>query len=232
MAERINQTLVEAARAASHHAGLETTFWEDALRDAAFKYKIMFHSATGTSPHHLWYGTTPDISALFTFGQLGTAPNYAPKSKLAARADPVRYMYAHSLTDITVFNLRTSRYQRLRCIDFKPYKKAADPAHSTRCAFSAFSRHIPTTITTTTPPPRTYAQAKKYPDNHLWEAAHNKELDAIDNKKVVIWNTATPPTKPISLTMSYRYKRDDVGNITERKARCAVRGDKMIPYIH
>ena len=128
----------------------------------------------------MWYGTIPHITTLFTFGQLGTAPVYAPKTKLAARADPVRYMYANDLSNITVFNLKTLRYQRLRCLDFKPYYRATDPAYHTQHAFSTFSTTIPHTISNTTPAPRTHAQAKQYPDSHLWSKAHNSELEALD----------------------------------------------------
>ena len=39
-------------------------------------------------------------------------------------------------------------------------------------------------------------------------------------------------TKPIPLTMGYRYKRNDQAEITERKARCSARGDEMILHIH
>ena len=73
-----------------------------------------------------------------------------------------------------------------------------------------------------------HGQARNYPDAHLWKKAHDKELDNLDNNKVVIW---LPPkqipnqTKPIPLTIGYRYKRNDPGEITERKARCSARGD-------
>ena len=38
--------------------------------------------------------------------------------------------------------------------------------------------------------------------------------------------------QPIPLTMVYRYKRDSMGQIVKGRARCAVRGNKIIPYIH
>ena len=56
LAGRINQTLVNAARANLQHANLPTPHWEDAVRDAAFKYNIMPHSATGQPPYTQWYG--------------------------------------------------------------------------------------------------------------------------------------------------------------------------------
>lgn len=43
LAERINQTLMQAARANLHHAQLPETYWEDAIRDAAYKYNMMYH---------------------------------------------------------------------------------------------------------------------------------------------------------------------------------------------
>ena len=37
IAERLNATLVSAARSALFHSSLAPAFWEDALRDASFK---------------------------------------------------------------------------------------------------------------------------------------------------------------------------------------------------
>ena len=115
MAELINQTLVIVARASLHHAKLGDTFWEDAIRDFAFNYNIMTHSALDISPHRLWNGAPTQRTGLFTFGQLGIIPIYGLKIKIFPRADPARYMFAQTLTEIIVFNLRTLHYQRLQC---------------------------------------------------------------------------------------------------------------------
>lgn len=110
IAERLNRTIMEAVRALLHTAKLDDTHWEDAARDTIFKYNLMHHATTKTSPYQLWYKAQPAIKRLFTFGQLGTIPVYAPKKKLDSRAEPARYMYATSLTHVMIltFEQRTS----------------------------------------------------------------------------------------------------------------------------
>ena len=135
MAERINQTLLNAARASLHHASLDDTFWEDAIRDAAYKYNLMHHLAIDASPYSLWHATTPRPSSLYIFGQLGTNPVHQPKTKLQPRAHPARYMYGVSDTLITVLNLRSNAYQQIRATAFRPYDARHDPPRTTRSPF-------------------------------------------------------------------------------------------------
>ena len=111
LAEKINLTLMNAARANLHHATLPTPSWEDAVRDAAFKYNIMPHSATavaecglmlyaivcmadvpGHPPYTQWHVQPLKTCRLLTFGEIGTLPLLRPK-KLDPRGTPVRYMY-------------------------------------------------------------------------------------------------------------------------------------------
>ncbi|CDF34776.1 unnamed protein product [Chondrus crispus] len=51
IAERINSTLMNSARAAPHHSSLPKTHWEDAVRDAAFKYNNILHHGINTLPY-------------------------------------------------------------------------------------------------------------------------------------------------------------------------------------
>ena len=46
---------MNAARANLHHANLPEAYWEDAVRDAAYKYNIIPHGATVQAPTP--YGT-------------------------------------------------------------------------------------------------------------------------------------------------------------------------------
>ena len=143
-------------------------------------------------------------------------------------------MYPISPTEIAILNLRTNSYQKLRSIDFRPYNRSTDPVYHLRHAFYTFTP-TPLMITKTTPAPSSLSQAGKFPDAAQWAKAHNKELHSLDNKHIIKWISSPPSAthpKPIALTMAYKYKRDDSGKILERKARCAVRGDRMIPNLH
>lgn len=83
--------------------------------------------------------------------------------------------------------------------------------------------------------PPNYAAARKYPDAQQWTAAHHSKLDALDTLGAIKW---TPPSsilknvKPLPLTMSYIYKRDNNNSIIRRKSRESVRGDLMKPQVH
>ena len=197
------------------------------MRDVAYKYNIMLHSSLNTSPHIRWHGTPPQLTKLFTFGKLGTVPVYSRKSKLQPRADPARYIFPQDHANITILNLRTLRYQRLRCIDFRPYNKNQDPVYQTRHAFAIAHHPIPNSISHTTCPPRSLAQARSYPDSALWAKAHNAELDSLDQNGVILWKNhrALPHQKPISLTMTYKIQtqRFWYSHGTQGSVRCPWR---------
>ena len=72
LTERINQTLINAARANLHHAKLPTPYWEDAVRDTAFTYNIIPHSTTGKPPYTQWHGQSIETCRLLTFGEIST----------------------------------------------------------------------------------------------------------------------------------------------------------------
>ena len=239
IAERINATLITAARAALHHSKLPLTFWEDAVRGAAFKYNCTRHSATKQVPFTEWFGTPPAMKHVYIFGQLGTTPRLTDKNTLAklhSRADPCRYLFPSNETSITILNMKTNRAERARAIDFIPYDSQTDPAATTSAAFKSFTMHTtPKLVNTTTHAPKTHGQAKRYPDAALWAEAHDNELNHIDDQNIINWipDSEVPKgTRLIPLTMTYRYKRDERGTIISRKARCSIRGDQMQANIH
>ena len=113
LAERINQSIMNAARANLKHANLPPYYWEDAVKDAAYKYNIISPTSTGSTPYELWHGTTARPAQLLTFGQLGTIPAYKHKTKLQARAITVRYVYAYTPNHLTVQDIQSQRYHQI-----------------------------------------------------------------------------------------------------------------------
>lgn len=99
---------------------------------------------------------------------------------------------------------------------------------------SAFTRKVPTIITGTTPAPASRAQAAKYLDSRQWAEAIDQELVKIDERGTIRWipTDQKPPTKPIPLTLSFNYKRDENESIEERKARDSIRADIMQPNVY
>lgn len=95
LAERINRTIMNSARAALAHSKLPAGYWQDAVMDAVFKYNITYHHSIQNIPYTLWHGSTPKIAQRHIFGELGSIPiSKGPKTKLQLRAHPERYMYA------------------------------------------------------------------------------------------------------------------------------------------
>ncbi|HEV7738404.1 MAG TPA: DDE-type integrase/transposase/recombinase, partial [Chlamydiales bacterium] len=71
MAERANRTVVQAAKAMLHSAGLSYGFWERAVETAVFaRNRSPTQSLTYKTPYELLFGRAPDISYMRVFGCL------------------------------------------------------------------------------------------------------------------------------------------------------------------
>ena len=236
LAERFNGTLLAAVRSTLHHAKLPDEYWEDAARYTIFKYNITRHNSTGSLPYTTWFGPPP-ITQLYAFGQLGSIPHVTSETrrkKLDDRGFISRYMYDTYPTHIVVLELATGKYSKIRTANFRPYSRRTDPNTSTINIFKCYTPHrTPSKITSTTLPPKSRKQAQKYPDAIQCADAHNIELEKLDNMKAIKWLPPEQlPEKLIPLKMTYRYKRDTAGNITERKVRRAVRGERMHLFLY
>ena len=167
IAERINGTLMNSARAALHHSGLPKTHWEDAVRDAAFKYNNNLHHAINALPNTTWSNAAPKVPQVLLFGQLGTIPELANRkhiSKIAPRATPARYLHAIDEQHIMVLETETYKPRRVRCVNFWTYHSTTDPAATCMHAWKVFTPHrTPTRVTRTTPAQAGTSQAKNIP---------------------------------------------------------------------
>ena len=208
IAERVNRTIMNAARAFLHHSGLPEHHWEDAIKDAAFKYSHTLHLGTGQIPSTLWHAHKPNITKYMIFGQLGHVPHITGKTlvrKLHPRALTVRYLIPTDPKHVMVINMGDGKMRRVRSVDFRPYHKEMDPNHNVKVLFKAFTpKPTPTEITATSPAPMHHGQAKNYPDAKPWALAHNSELDNLEKNKVITWipsQKLPPGTKPIPLSM-------------------------------
>ncbi len=70
VAERLNRTLVESARAMLSHSNLPNRFWAEAVSTAAYLRNRTTTSANEEqlTPYEKWHGHKPDISNLKVFG--------------------------------------------------------------------------------------------------------------------------------------------------------------------
>ena len=66
MLERLNQTLVEAAKSMLSHAGLCNAYWAEAVATATYLHNRMVSVAlqSGQTHCHLWFGKRPNLKHL------------------------------------------------------------------------------------------------------------------------------------------------------------------------
>jgi transposase InsO family protein len=69
MAERPNRTILEAAEAMRHHAGLPAPFWGDAVTTSVYLYNRFPHSSINyVTPFEMWHGYKPNLRHVRVFG--------------------------------------------------------------------------------------------------------------------------------------------------------------------
>ena len=70
MSERLNRTLVEAARSMLSHADLSNTCWAEAVATATYLHSRMVSVAleSGQTPYQLRFGEKPNLKHLRVFG--------------------------------------------------------------------------------------------------------------------------------------------------------------------
>ena len=95
VAERMNRTLIESARAMISHAGLTNNYWAEAIATAAYLRNRTTTSALkeAMTPYEMWYERKPDISHLKVFGCVAYA--HIPDSerrKLDKKAEKLRFV--------------------------------------------------------------------------------------------------------------------------------------------
>ena len=75
VAERMNRTLMESARAMMSYSGLSEEYWAEAVATAAYVRNRSASSAlkNDETPYERWYGKKPDISHLRVFGCIAYA---------------------------------------------------------------------------------------------------------------------------------------------------------------
>ena len=68
--ERLNCTLIEAARSLLSHAGLGNAYWAEAVATATYLRNHMVSTALkiGETPYLLWYGEKPKLKHVRVFG--------------------------------------------------------------------------------------------------------------------------------------------------------------------
>ena len=93
VSERLNHTLMEAARSMISHAGLPSNYWGEVVATAVYVRNHAATTATNTTPYERWYGKKPDLTNLRVFGCISYA--YVPsaiRQKLDKKAEKMRFV--------------------------------------------------------------------------------------------------------------------------------------------
>eukprot|EP00795_Rhopilema_esculentum_P005567 gene5567-biopygen555 len=120
VAERMNRTLVESAKAMMNHAGLSKTFWAEAVNTAAYIRNRVITSASGQTPYEKWYGKPPDVSHFRVFGCIAYAhiPE-AERRKLDKKANRLRFLgYSANQKGYRLFDMQSKRIVIRRDVNF------------------------------------------------------------------------------------------------------------------
>ena len=112
VAERMNRTLLEAARSMIFNAGLSKAYWSEAA--AAYVRNKVITTSTGVTPYERWYGRKPDVSDLKVFGCMAYAlvPDHE-RRKLDSKTQRLTFVGYGSSFGIKGYRLFDERRRKL-----------------------------------------------------------------------------------------------------------------------
>ena len=94
VAERMNRTLVESARAMLSHSGLPSSYWAEAVNTAAYvRNRLPVSVGKNTTPFEMWHGRKPKVSHMKVFGCIAYShiPD-ANRRKLDKKTEKLRFV--------------------------------------------------------------------------------------------------------------------------------------------
>ena len=108
VSERLNRTLVEAARSMLSHAGLSNAYWAEAVATATYLRNRMVSTAlkVGETPYLLWYGEKPNLKHVRVFGcVVYTHIPSEQRKKLDKKAHKLRFIgYTETASNYKVWD--------------------------------------------------------------------------------------------------------------------------------
>lgn len=125
VAERLNRTIVEAARSMLIQAKLPISFWAEAISCAVYiRNRSPTAALNNKTPYECWFGQKPDLSNLRVFGCVAYA--HVPtveRRKLDPKAVKCIFVgYPEGTKGYRLFNLSSNRFIRSRSVIFHEEK--------------------------------------------------------------------------------------------------------------
>lgn len=121
VAERMNRTIVEAARSMMCHANMPQSFWAEAVSTAVYlRNRSPTVSVKGVTPYQQWFGQKPDVSNLKVFGCVAyvhVAKNNRKKFDAKSRR-AVFVGYPEGTKGYKLYNPATGRFIKSRDVLF------------------------------------------------------------------------------------------------------------------
>ncbi|KAE8696959.1 hypothetical protein F3Y22_tig00110637pilonHSYRG00407 [Hibiscus syriacus] len=249
--ERMNRTLLERTRAMLRDAGLEKSFWEEAVNTACY----LVNRAPSTAkelktPMEMWTGKPADYSNLHVFGSVDvkgyrlwdpTAGKVIISRDVIFVEDKLKRKEENDITEKS----ETTQIHMEKEVE-QGDSSEAEPAHDEQ---EPESSEAPTTrqsdrvrrrpnwhsdyviegniaycLLTEDDEPSTYQEAINNSDASLWMMAMQEEIEALHKNNT--WDLVSLPQgrKPIGNKRVFKIKRNSDDQVERHRARLVVKG--------
>ena len=140
IAERMNQTLLEMARAMLHHGNIHASYWQDAVLTAAYIINRCVPSsleAQGITCYEAWTGNKPSLAHMRVFGSniFRHVLKSQRTSKVGTTSQPGVFIgYDEDIYGYyKIWDVREKKLYRTRDVDFmeQQFELASKPKHNT-----------------------------------------------------------------------------------------------------
>ncbi|UYV61341.1 hypothetical protein LAZ67_1004473 [Cordylochernes scorpioides] len=248
VAERVNRTLLDMARACLHSANLPQRFWAEAVNTAAYIKNKCYNSALKDKvPDGLWLERNPSVRHLKAFGCL--AYSHIPRErrrKLDHRA--CRCILVGYSTQTRGYRLWCPESQKVietKHVRFDESKIGLEWTKIVEETEPERYNHVwlePETIHDNdlknelpskprvelnfldVTEPQSLEEAVQSPEAMYWRKATEDELRVLQERGTWELSTLPPGKKPISSRWVYKVKTNESGNVESFKARLVARG--------
>ncbi|UYV63078.1 hypothetical protein LAZ67_2003065 [Cordylochernes scorpioides] len=250
VAERVNRTLLDMARACLHSANLPQKFWAEAVNTAAYIKNKCYNSALKDKvPDGLWLERNPSVRHLKAFRCL--AYSHIPRErrrKLDHRA--CRCILVGYSTQTRGYRLWCPESQKVietKHVRFDESKiglewtkiveetKPESGGRGRSTTTLHLQKHCSKSICEKSKPrvelnfldvtePQSFEEAVRSPEAVYWRKAMEDELRVLQERGTWELSTLPPGKKPISSRWVYKVKTNESGNVERFKARLVARG--------
>lgn len=210
VAERLNRTLGEKAKALLFQSDLPKSFWEDSVTHATYLHNITVHSAcSGKTPFELWNGKKPSLENLVVFGARGLATIPVEQRKfLEKNTIECKFLGFPSGTKNTykLWNVQTKREITSHSVVFDESATKADDKTQEKedlVPLGDFDSDLPD-VAYPSPNPKPSQETRPQEETHAEavEGRPKREIKRPDYYQMTSYNVCTEQTDKIPQTIA------------------------------